>query len=154
MHNSVQMYLFFTNFLTKAAHLKTVDESRKYIIVHMPVGEIVFNLIMHKAIIKTIATTNHLWWNTASLNTYITTRKSNSDSFNQYMKVNMDGLKANGEITYYLMINLLYSYKSKHVSSSWLEHIFGTGAYSFQICKVKEILSWRGTCGSVACVCQ
>ena len=91
--NSVQLFQCLTNSMTEAAHLKIVVESSKYMDDDTPVGELLFKLMMQKAIIDTRATATHLRENITNLDTYMSTVNSNIEKFNQYVNVNVDGLK-------------------------------------------------------------
>ena len=46
--------------MTEAAHLKIVAESDKYMEGETPVGELLFTLMIQKAVINTRATANYL----------------------------------------------------------------------------------------------
>jgi hypothetical protein len=67
---------------------------------------------MQKAIIDTRATASLLRENLSSLDTYMSTVKSNIKQFNKYVKFNWEGLKARGESCDDLMINLFKGYQS------------------------------------------
>ena len=67
--------------------------------------------MIQKAISYTRATSTNLRENITNLDTYISTVNSNIGNFNQYVKVNVDGLKERGEHTDDLMINLFNAYK-------------------------------------------
>ena len=97
--------------LTKGAHLKIVAKQGKYIIRETPIGGLFFKLLMQKAIIGMRATATHLRKNLTNLDTYMTTVNSNIEKFNQYVKVNVEGLRARGERTDDLMINLFKAYQ-------------------------------------------
>ena len=53
----------------------------------------------------------HLRQNLANLETYIATVKSKIQTFNQNVKVNMEGIKARGERTDNLITNLFKAYQ-------------------------------------------
>jgi hypothetical protein len=67
---------------------------------------------MQKAIIDTLVTASPLCENLSSLDTYISMVKSNIKQFNKYIKVNWEGLKAQGESCDDIMINLVKGYQS------------------------------------------
>jgi hypothetical protein len=69
-----------------------------------------FKYIMQKAVVDTRATSSFFRENLTSLDTYITTVDSNIELFNQYVRVNQDGLCARGETTDDLVINLFKAY--------------------------------------------
>ena len=75
------------------------------------VGELLFKLITKKSIIDIRATATHLQENLTNLDTYMSTVNYNIKNFNQYIKVNVDGLKARGECKDDLIINLFKAYQ-------------------------------------------
>ena len=109
--NSVQLFHCITNSMTEAAHLKILEESNKYMEDETPVGELLLKLMMQKTFINTGATYTHRIENLTNLDTYISKVNSDIDNFNQYVKVTVGGLKARGQCTYDLMINLLKAYQ-------------------------------------------
>ena len=76
-----------------------------------PEGELLFKFLMQKVVIDTRATDYHLRENLTSLETYITTVKSNIENFNQHVKLNVEGLNSGSERKNSLMANLFKSYK-------------------------------------------
>jgi hypothetical protein len=93
----------------KEGRIKILAEQDKY---HVGEGTnrracaaLLFKLLMQKAIIDTRATASLLRENLSSLDTYMSTVKSNIEQFNKYVKVNWEGLKARGESCDDLMIN-------------------------------------------------
>ena len=109
--NSVQLFHCLANFIIEAAHLNIVVKWRKYMDGVTPVGELLFKLIMNKDIIDTRNTATHLRENLTNLDTHMSTVNSNIKNFNQYTKVKLDGLKAGGEHTDDISINLFKSYQ-------------------------------------------
>ena len=109
--NSVQLFHCLTNYMTEAAHLKIVAELEKYMEGDTSVGVLLLKLIMQKTFIETRSTFTYLRENLANLETYMSTVNSDIEKFNQYVKVNVDGLKSRGEKMYDLMINLLKEYQ-------------------------------------------
>ena len=75
------------------------------------VGELLFKLTTKKSIIDTHATATHLQENLTNFGTYMSTVNYNIKNFNQYIKVNVDGLKARGECKDDLIINLFKAYQ-------------------------------------------
>ena len=67
--------------------------------------------MIQKAFIKTRATATYLRENLANLDTYMSTVNSYIEDFNKYVKVNVYGLKARGECTDDLIINLFKVYQ-------------------------------------------
>ena len=86
-------------------------ESENYMDNEKLVDEFMFKLIVKKSVIDTIATSTYLRENLTNLDIHITTVNSDIEHFNQYVKVNMYGLKARGERTDDLMINLFKAYQ-------------------------------------------
>ena len=76
-----------------------------------PVVELLFKLIMQKAVIDTRAKATYLRYNLTNLDTYMSTVNSDIYNFNQYVKVNVDGLKARGYCTDDFIIYLFKSYQ-------------------------------------------
>ena len=109
--NSVQLFHCLNNSMTEAAQLKIVAESDKYMEGETPVGEILFKFMMKKAVIDTSTTATYLRCKHTNIDTYMSTVKLDIKNFNQYVKVNVDGLKARGERTNDLMINLFKAYQ-------------------------------------------
>ena len=94
--NSVQLYYCLINSLTEEAQPKIVEETDEYYEQQTPVGELLFKLLIRKATVDSRSTASHLRDNLATLDVYMTTVKSNIETFNQYVKVNKQGLKARG----------------------------------------------------------
>ena len=74
-------------------------------------GELIFKLMMQKAVINTRALATYLRENIINMDTYMSTVNLDIKNFNQYVKVNVDGLIARGERTDDLMINLFKTYQ-------------------------------------------
>ena len=74
-------------------------------------GELLFKLMMQKAVINTKAAAIYPRDSLTNIYTYISTVNLSIKNFNQYVKVNVDGLKARGERTNDLMINLFKAYQ-------------------------------------------
>ena len=58
--NSVQLFHCLTNSMTKAAHLKIVAESYRYMEGETPLGELFFKLMIQKAVKYTRETATYL----------------------------------------------------------------------------------------------
>lgn len=108
--NDYQFYVFLSDSLGQEGQLKVLAEAESYTIGNTPSGSLFFKLLMQKAIVDTRATASHLRENLTNLDSYISTVDSNIQLFNQYVKVNKEGLKARGESTDDLMINLFKGY--------------------------------------------
>ena len=90
---SVQLFHYLTNSEKESSHVKVMAYSINYMDDDTPVVELLFKLMMQKAIIDTRATATHLRENIINLDTYMSTVNSNIEKFNQYVNVNVDGLK-------------------------------------------------------------
>ena len=88
--NSVQVYHCIYNYIKESAHLNIVSKTHKYTMKVTTVGELMFKLLMQKAVIYTSATSSHLRENLTNLERYITTVNSNIRTFNQHVKVNVE----------------------------------------------------------------
>ena len=108
--NSVQLYYCLVNSLTEEAQLMIVEETDEYYEQQTPVGELLFKLLIQKATVDSRSTASHLRDNLATLDVYMTTVNSNIETFNQYVKVNKQGLKARGQRTDDMMTNLFRGY--------------------------------------------
>ena len=97
--------------MTEANHWNIVAESNNYMDDETSVGEFIFKLMMQKSVINTRAKYTHLRENLTNLDTYTSTVDSDFENFNQYVNVNLDGLKERGERTYDLMINIFKAYQ-------------------------------------------
>ena len=54
-------------------------------------------MMVQKSVVDTRETATYLRDNLTNLDTYMSTVKSDIENFNQYVKVNVDGVKARGE---------------------------------------------------------
>ena len=97
--------------MPESAHLKIVSESEKYMNDETPAGEFLFKLMMQNAVIDTRETATYLRDNLTNLDTCMYTVNSDIDTFNWYVKVNVDGLKTRGDCTEDLVINLFKDYQ-------------------------------------------
>ena len=59
--------------------------------------EFLFKMMVQKSVVDTRETATYLRDNLTNLDTYMSTVKSDIENFNQYVKVNVDGVKARGE---------------------------------------------------------
>jgi hypothetical protein len=73
-------------------------------------GIMLFKLLVRKSNTDTRATASQLWEKLTNLDFYMSTVNSNIELFNQYVKVNQDGLTARGESIDDLTINLFKVY--------------------------------------------
>ena len=85
-------------------------EYNKYTVQGQSVGELLLKLIMQKSVIYTRSTASSLRGNPTNLETYITPVNSNIDTFNQHVKVNVEGLKSRVESIDDIMTNILKAY--------------------------------------------
>ena len=105
------MYHFIANYLTDAAYPKISTEVIKFTMGHTSVGYILIKFLIKNAIIKTRDTDTCLQENVMYLDTYITTVNSNFDTFNQFLKLNVDVLKARGKSIDNIMVNIVKAYQ-------------------------------------------
>lgn len=114
--NNMQLYYCISSSLSKEGQLKILAEQSKYHVGagndRRPSGALLFKLLMQKAVIDTRATASFLRENLSSLDTYMSTIKSDIEEFNKYVKMNWEGLKARGERCDDLMINLFKGYQN------------------------------------------
>jgi hypothetical protein len=110
VQNSTQMLLCIKESLSEAGKLKILSEANKWKANGVESGPMLFKYIMQKAVVDTRATSSFFRENLTSLDSYITTIDSNIELFNQYVHVNQDGLRARGETTDDLVINLFKAY--------------------------------------------
>jgi hypothetical protein len=104
------MLLCIKESLSEAGKLKILSEANKWKANGVESGPMLFKYIMQKAVVDTRATSSFFRENLTSLDSYITTIDSNIELFNQYVHVNQDGLRARGETTDDLVINLFKAY--------------------------------------------
>ena len=90
------MYHCISNSITEEAHLNIVAETQNYTVQGTPLGELLFKFIMQKAVIYTRTMVSCLGETLTNIDTYIATVNYNIQTFNQHVKVNMEGLKARG----------------------------------------------------------
>ena len=107
--NAQQMYYCLMASLCEAGKNKILSESDQYIINGEFSGPDLFKLLMNKTIIDTRATSTTLLSN---LDDYMETCNSNIELFNQYAKVNYEGLKARGEDVRSFIFYLFKGYKA------------------------------------------
>jgi len=108
--NDIQIYHCISNSLTPDGQDKIVDETEEYTIGDTPVGIKFLKHILDRATVDTRSTASHLRQNLTDLDSYMSTVNSNIEEFNNYVKTNQQGLKARGERTDDLMINLFKGY--------------------------------------------
>ena len=108
---SVQLFHYLTNSITESVNLKIVVDSTKYIDDETPLVELLFKLTIRKSIIDTLATDIRLRENFTNLYTYMTTVDFEIENLNQYVKFNVNVLKARGYRTDDLMNNLFKAYQ-------------------------------------------
>jgi hypothetical protein len=112
--NNFQMYTGIMASLTKDGCTKILAEQNKYHIRQHPCTNpnLLFKLLMQKAVINTHETSSLLQESLSNLDTYMSTVKSNIKEFNKYVKVNWEGLKAHSKSCNDLMINLFKGYQN------------------------------------------
>ena len=104
--NDYQLFCCLSNSLTEAAQLDVLAERDRYTIDGHQSGSLFFKLLMKKSVIDNRATASHLRTNLINLDSYMSTVNSNIRLFNQYVKINLEGLKALRENHDDLMVNL------------------------------------------------
>lgn len=110
VQNDYQLFVCLSNSLTEAGRLKVLAETERYTINGHKSGSLFFKLLMKKAVIDTRATANHYRMNLINLDSYMSVVDSNIQLFNQYVKINRDGLKSRGQHYDDIMINLFRGY--------------------------------------------
>ena len=120
--NDCQFYLCLSSSLAEAGNIKLIAEQDTHAINGRPSGSLFFKLSMQKAIVDARATSSHMRENLTNLDTCITTIDSDIAKFNQHVKVNREGLKARGETTDDLMINLFKGYLNA-ADREFVEHM-------------------------------
>ena len=108
--NDIQVFHCLSSSLTQEATDKMVDETDEYTIGDTPVGIKYLKHMLDRATVDTRSTASHLRKNLTDLDSYMATINSNIEEFNNYVKINQQGLKARGERTDDLMINLFKGY--------------------------------------------
>ena len=112
----VQMYHFISNLLTKAEQLNIIAESRRYTMQGIPVGDILFKMLIQNLLIDTLSAyiiqrvSPEL--SLTTLEAYVATVNSNIYTFNKHVKSNLEGLKRNGWRTDDIINNL---FKACHI---------------------------------------
>ena len=74
-------------------------------------GETFLKLLIQKEVIETQATASQLKENMNNLEQYIATLKSNINTSNEHVKLDVEGLKARGERNDYTTTNLFKVYQ-------------------------------------------
>jgi hypothetical protein len=108
--NDVQFYYCNANKLDERGHLRIVYDAKSYTMEGTHSGIMLFKLLVRKSNTDTRATASQLWEKFTNLDFYMSTVNSNIELFNQYVKVNQDGLTARGESIDDLTINLFKVY--------------------------------------------
>ena len=108
--NDMQMYHCIKNSLTDAAEKSILSERDKYHNHNQPSGPLLYKLLMQKAIIDTIATESLFRENLTNLDSYMSSVKSDIKVFNEYVKLNYEGLRARGGKCDDIMIHLFKAY--------------------------------------------
>ena len=105
-----QLYHCLKNSLTASGTAKIISESTKYHIGSNTCGALLFKLLIHNAIIDTRSTASNIRENLSSIDTYTATVKSEIDKFNEYAKINYEGLTARGDRCNYMVSNVFKGY--------------------------------------------
>jgi hypothetical protein len=104
--NGVQMGQCLVNFMTKAGKLKITKESGAYYVDGILSGPFLLKLILKKAIIDSRATSANLREQLTTLDSYMASVDCNMELFNQHVKEVVAGMRARGESTDELVVNL------------------------------------------------
>ena len=86
--------------------MKIMEESHNYKIGKVPVGELLFKLMIKKSFINMRPMSTVMRNNLSFLDTYMSTVNLDVSIFNQYVKLNLTRLQACGDNSYDLMFNL------------------------------------------------
>ena len=108
--NDSQLYHCIKNSLTTDAERKILSERDTYHINNVPSGSLLFKHLMQKSIVDSRATVSMMKENLSNLDSYMTSVNSNVEEFNQYVKLNYDGLKARGHQCSDLLVHLWKAY--------------------------------------------
>ena len=108
--NNAQLYASLSKSLTQEGYLKIVDKSNSYQINEVTIGTLLFKLLMSKAVVNARTTASHLRDNLTSLDAHMASINSNIELFDLHVKENRQRLRARGECTDDLMINLFKGY--------------------------------------------
>lgn len=104
------MYHCIKNSFTPETEIKILAERAKYRIVDTPCGPLLYKLLMQKAIVDIRATGSLMRSNLIELDSYMSSIESDIPTFNNYAKLNYEGLRARGEQCPDLMIHLFKAY--------------------------------------------
>ena len=110
--NDAQMYHCLRNSLTEDASNKILAERDNYYINQEPSGPLLFKLLVQKAVVDVRATASLMRTNLIELTKYMELVNCDISKFNQYVKLNHEGLHARGESCPDLMIHLFNAYLS------------------------------------------
>jgi hypothetical protein len=100
----------FFNSMTEASKLTIMKESDAYYVNGILSGPLLLKLILKKAIIDSRATSANLREQLTTLDAYMMSVDCNVELFNQHVKEVIVGLRARGESTDELVVNLFKSY--------------------------------------------
>ena len=110
MQNNDQLYHGLKNSPTASGTAKIITNRTKYHIVINPCRDLIFNILLQKAIIDTRATASTIRENLYSLDTYIAMIKYDIVKFNEYAKIKYEALPARGDRCDNMMSNLFKGY--------------------------------------------
>jgi hypothetical protein len=97
--------------MTKAGKLKITKESDAYCVGCIFSGPLLLKLILNKEIIDSQATSANLREQLTTLDSYMALADCNVELFNQHVKEVVAGLRARGESTDELVVNLFKAYR-------------------------------------------
>jgi hypothetical protein len=109
--NGVQMGQCLINSMTEAGKLKIMKESDAHYVDGILSGPLLLKLILKKAIIDSRTTSANLREQLTTLDSYMASVDCNVELFNQHVKEVVAGLRARGESTDELVVNLFKAYR-------------------------------------------
>lgn len=139
--NAVQMYHFVIESLSADGRLRIIAEKDKYTVkvnnVEYPNGPMLFKLVMSRAIVDTKSTASHMQGNLMNLTSYISTIDSDIVRFNEYVKIQREGLLARGQTVDHLLLCVFNGYVAasdgtfvKYIQGHLDQHNDGTRDYT------------------------
>jgi hypothetical protein len=99
------------NSMNKAGKIKIMKDSDAYYVDGILPGPLLLKLILKKGIIDSLATSANLREQLTTLYSYMVLVDYNVELFNQHVKEVVTGLRARGESTDELVVNLFKAYR-------------------------------------------
>ena len=104
--NSTQLFQCITSSLSVEAKARIIAHREEFTINNQSEGALLLKSLIYMAYVNTRINSSHLRLVLSCLNTYMTSVNSDIIKFNDYMTQQIQGLKARGETTNDLMVNL------------------------------------------------